>query len=143
MTAFIAKGTKFEYSTDGSIYVEMGEMTELDGVSTKSAQVDTTNHSTQDLFRTSIAGLKDLSEITLTCNANGDEYATIYALASAVPTTELDFKITYPFSLEGSSGVDKVLSFKGYFQDIPIATPVDDVAKYTISIAISSAVTLA
>lgn len=136
------------HPTASESLVEIGCVTEINGVSTPSAQIDTTCLSA--LARTFVAGLQEPGAATF--GINFDTTDATHAQLKALQGTTVKWAIGFADDIGTDPTVDSNLdftlpttrswlTFEGYIQDFPFDFSGNSVVKSQIPIQISGSVT--
>lgn len=114
--------TILSYSSDGSTFNKLVDITNYPDLGATPSKLDTTDL-TAKKFKTSILGLQEIPDLTFEANYDKDAYALIDGLTD-----------TYTFKLEfGENGEDGTFTWDGQVSVYAVGAGVDEVRKMTVT----------
>ena len=123
-------GTTLLYSTDGTTFTKLLDITSYPDLGSTPAKLDTTDLSALK-FKTSILGLQEVPDLTFEANYDETVYSTISALTD-----------TYDFKLEfGASGADGAFTWEGSISIFVMGGGVDEVRKMQVTLSAETEIT--
>lgn len=123
-------GTFLKYSTDGTTYTKLLDITSYPDLGSTPSKLDTTDLSAQK-FKTSILGLQEVPDLTFEANFDETVFATISAL-----TDKYDFKLEF-----GVDGVDGAFTWEGKISIFAMGGAVDEVRKMQVTVSAETEIT--
>lgn len=134
MAVYSSAGTLFQINISGT-FTNVGGVESISGPTGEKTTIDTT--ALADTAATSVAGLPDYGEVTITCMDNpGDSgNARILTRFQASNVTD-NFKLVLPFS-----GTGNTIAFDGYVRTWQLSAEKNAPGKFTAAIKLSGAVT--
>lgn len=120
--------TILSYSTDGTTYTKLCDITSYPDFGASPSKLDSTDL-TQPTFKTSILGLQEIPDLTFEANYDKTAYNAILALAGDTLKLKVEF---------GTAGADGVHTWDGQVAVYVNGGGVDEVRKMTITCSAST-----